>query len=430
MARRRGTIVAALSLLLLAVGTARAELAWDIRTVDGGGNGGADVVGQYTSLALNSAGYGCISYYDATNGDLRYVQWDGASWQGLGAGGRTVDATNNVGQYTSLALDAAGAPHVSYYAVTGGNLKYAAWSGAAWAAVTVDTGGSKDVGSYSSLALDADGRPHISYVEEHSTSQHYVDYASYSGSSWTDGTRVDPVHNYVAGYTSLALDAGGDPRVAYHIADSGDLVYTAYDGGWPASPTTVASAGDVGQYASLVLDASGYAHVSYYDATNGDLNYVYYDGSGWRDLGGSPAVDSTDDVGLYTSLALDANGYLSISYYDQTNNDLKYACWDGAAWHTTSVDTAGDVGLFTSLALDADGVPHISYYDAANGDLKIRRRHPRAGRLRPGAGVPDARRRICAQEKEDERWVGCVDADTPRPAGGALWLPRAACSLP
>ena len=100
---------------------------------------------------------------------------------------------------------------------------------------------------------------------------------------------------------------------------------------------TVDSAGRVGTWTSLALDASGFPHISYYDDTNSALKYAHFNGSfsetAWRfgraeSHGGSWQIETADSdlfVGLYTSLALDANDHPHISYYDATNNDLRYA---------------------------------------------------------------------------------------------------------
>ena len=84
-------------------------------------------------------------------------------------------------------------------------------------------------------------------------------------------------------------------------------------------PDPVASVGD---FTSIAIDKDGNLHVSYRDITNGALRYIKRTGSGWD----SPmTVDNSPNVGLYNSIAIDGNGNPHISYYDGTNTALKYA---------------------------------------------------------------------------------------------------------
>ncbi len=154
--------------MLLALGTTVATAQGPAATPTAGGTGAAgwqimrvDAPHQFTgmrdrSLALDAAGRPHIAY----GGDFLYdASYDGSAWHI-----EVVDPSRNVGLDASLALDALDRPHISYLDYTHWDLKYTAFDGAAWRIETVDDNG--NVGEYNSLALDAQGWPRISYYDE------------------------------------------------------------------------------------------------------------------------------------------------------------------------------------------------------------------------------------------------------------------------
>ena len=60
--------------------------------------------------------------------------------------------------------------------------------------------------------------------------------------------------------------------------------------------------------------------------------------------------------------------------YNRSLFDLKYATRAGSApWILVTIDSRGNVGRWTSIAVDATYSPHISYFDESNLDLKYAR---------------------------------------------------------
>ncbi len=445
-------------LLIGSVSAASEFSPWTLQTVASTGD-----VGEYSSVALNASGNPAISYHDETNEDLKYAVWNGTQWVittvdaskkdidrhaswgwEWGWGGdhnseytRYYHGTGSVGEYTSLAFDSNGNPRISYYDETNKDLKYAAWDGTQWVITTVDGTNYKkgtqrgcnwdgdhgryqtssvDVGEYSSLALDSNGNPRISYYDE---TNEDLKYASWDGSKWVittvDASKSDNDDNSYWGwgwgwggyhdsdytsyyhgtgkigeYSSLALDSSGKPRISYHDEANEDLKYAVWDGStWVISTVDGTNYkkgtqrgcnwdGDyhkpqsksikVGDYSSLALASNGNPRISYYDETNKDLKYASWDGSRWV----ITTIDSAGNVGEYSSLDLDTNGSPRIGYYDASRGNLKFASWNltTSLWVTEIVDSSKKVGTFTSLALDKNGIPRISYYDQHNRDLK------------------------------------------------------------
>ena len=368
---------------------------WRMETVDS-----ADGVGRHASLALDSANYPHISYYDAVNKDLKYASWDGSNWTV-----QTIDNGEDVRFGASLALDSADRPHLVYYDQTDhkiyhthwngttwiietigstvswsnwgqasltldsqdhphisygvdGWLKYATKADGTWTVQTVDT----EVGSGEiSLVVDANGQPHIGYEAE-AVSPHEIRYAHWNGTSWEIQTAAQ-MSVWGGGYPSLALDSAKRPHIGFHDWDHAKVRYARWNGSeWIVED--MVDTGWWGGHNSLVLDADDRPHIAYRTCPPFQIRYAVKAGENWM----VEIVDTGGDVGTWSSIGVDASGHLHVSYYDGPNMRLNYAFYDGAAWTKQAVDDGWFVGEHNSLAVDSAGHPHISY----RGDNHLR----------------------------------------------------------
>jgi len=133
----------------------------------------------------------------------------------------------------------------------------------------------------------------------------------------------------------------------------------------------------IGEWLEVALDSDGYRHVSTADSSNFDLMYATDASGAWVNI----TVDAPGQVGQHNSIAVDSEDVVHIAYYsfkDDTNvltRDLKYAtcassCSSASSWSNITLDATGLVGLGTSIAVDSNDGVHISYTDSTNAALK------------------------------------------------------------
>jgi hypothetical protein len=332
---------------------------WGTLDVD---TNGSDV-GYASSLALSNIGTPHISYLDATFGLGKYALVDSSSAY------KSYPLSNFLhGYYSSIQLAWNISPRIASYGTKDGDLIYGKRNGGIWEFEYIDR--TFDVGQYVSMALGTDNRPHISYYDATNKDLRYA-YMNLAGTDWVTET-LDWVGD-VGQFTSITMSPDNRVYISYYDAEHEDL-RIAYQvppfSFWQFE--TVDDGGvledNVGWFSSIALDNAGNPHISYYDETNGDLKYAYKSGASWI----KETLQSTGDVGLYTSLKIyTPTNTRHLCYLDLTNGALRYAQYSGGVWEYQLVDGDGDVGYSCSLDLTAAGQPAISYYDNSRADLRL-----------------------------------------------------------
>jgi hypothetical protein len=344
--------------------------------------------GQYSSMRLDLNGYPVISHYDPLHGDLRLTRcYDPAC---VIAHSNVVDdggvAGDIVGQFTSLRLDADDFPVISYYDFTNGDLKLAHCNDpdCANADDTINVVDATDnTGLYTSLALDSSDDPVISYYNLTDTNLMVAD-CNDSDCSGGDDAPSGPVATGEAGdigqYSSLALDLFDEnPTIAYYNATAGDLKLIHCDSEDCTGGQTSVLVDDVaGISLSMTLDQGSSPVISYYDSDNLALAIARCDDSACATPAISDVLTSLQTPTIDTSIALDINDIPVVSYIDDTNGSQVYMrivrCIDAACSDSNSATpdpTGGDLPANTAIVLDINGNPTISRFDSGASRLTV-----------------------------------------------------------
>jgi hypothetical protein len=245
-------------------------------------------MGQYPSIAIGFDGLPILSYYDASNGNLRTTH---CSRPSCGAGSTlatfTIDSDGDVGRDTSIAIGADNFPIISYYDATNGDLKTAHCNTSTCTGfrqiVTLDAGASPrqlpdNVGSQTAIAIGADGYPIVSYFNDTDDTLK-VAHCTQLDCTGTVNTRTIGAMDATTGRTAIAVGTDGFAVVAYQ---SGGILQVAHcsNVACSAAPTiTTVDDGiignEVGRDPAIAIASDGKPFVAYKDFTDNDLRVAH-----------------------------------------------------------------------------------------------------------------------------------------------------------
>jgi hypothetical protein len=136
--------------------------------------------------------------------------------------------------------------------------------------------------------------------------------------------------------------------------------------------TNVDTTSDMGLFSSIAIGTDNLPIIAHHYETGADLRACKCDNTTCTSTT-CTTLDSTNDVGDWTSIAVPTDGLPVISYMYVTGYDLKVCkCSNTSctAANCTTVDSANDVGWNTSIAIGTDDLPVISHRDSSTGDLR------------------------------------------------------------
>jgi len=377
--------------------------------------------GWYSAIAKTQDAV-LVSTYDPDYGDLVVAQFDNegkkqsvAYVDGFSMSDPVVGDPNglrngrdapgpNVGEHTSIVVDAADVVHVAYYSAEQGALMYASRAGGVWTSSLVDDAG--NTGLYTSIAIDANGNPRIAYMMAEGvvgmdpSNQSALKVASsqtnmpMAPSDWTTEV-VDaaplpiPVCNGGCNPDQACVDLGMGPScnpttVGCGNCDSGEACVDNMGMKECIARVSIVKSDDLiegtGLFTSIAFTSTGTPVIAYYDRLNRSLRLAVGTSTGGyyhHTLDGGTQLNP-NDMGQHASLAIGPNDEIGVAYMDATLDDLIYLEVRSRAREIIddgiNASEQRIVGADASLIFDETGQPAVAYQDPTNIDLMYARR--------------------------------------------------------
>jgi hypothetical protein len=338
----------------------------------------SDDIGYYPSITTGQDGLSIFSYGDISN---RYLKVGHCSTVDCSTSTTTTvstDATYN----SSMAIGADGLPVIVYARFSSNGVMVIKCGNATCTSGNTTTNINSDWIDFSSITIGTDGFPVIAYINPGDSDLTVVKCGNAACSSGNVTTDVDTNSAYSFSSPSIAIAPDGFPVMAYYKDSSDDLmVAKCTNASCSTSGTqTLDSTNNVGLYSSLVIGTDGLPVISYYDDTNDNLMIAKCGDATCTNAAATiTTVDSTGNVGAGNSITIGSDGFPIVAYMDQTSGTIKYMHCGNAACSSGNNATApvnlGTTSFFIthmiSLTVGRNNLPVIAYFDQNTFDLKV-----------------------------------------------------------
>jgi hypothetical protein len=259
-----------------------------------------------------------------------------------------------VGKYTSLAIDSNDDVHISYYDVTNHDLKYA----------TTSTSGGSSGGS------------------EDSTAYLNFDTASENLTADIDSSNLTLGESYGIYYYLWQSEEGQDTLIdegAENFTAGSDsfVIWDEWELSSPENANGINRGYTYCLQVRLFIDGTQVA-------TENSCVTIPTSGGGGGNSWTMEVLESSRNEGFGSSMAIDDNGNIHVSYYDYdvtSDLEVRYGFFDGTDWYTETIASGlGDAGVHSTELVLADGYcPVILYYSEDARQLRIQYSMPNGG---------------------------------------------------
>ncbi|MBI3649170.1 MAG: hypothetical protein HY240_10550 [Actinobacteria bacterium] len=279
------------------------------------------------------------------------------------AGLKTLTPENVNG--TDVALDASGGAHVVWTGNDG--VWYASAASTSTAEQVYDYGYSIQtagpIGS-PSIALDAEGNPWVAYGLI--TSSHEVRVATKKGNGWdTQTIATAPLCNRCDGPGPTAISVTKDGAVVVYVDQADQALMAAVHQRGKRWSSTQVERGVSGAGLALASDSSGNLYATY-EAGTGQIHLATYSGGAWSvvTVGSSGAPEG---VPQHTGVAVDDAGKVYVTWVGSAGVEL--VSGEGGSFSPVPIGNTG-LGTFPSVGVAPDGSKvFLAWYAPADQDL-------------------------------------------------------------